>query len=256
MCIIFFSYKSHPQYKLIVAANRDEFYKRATKLATFWDDCPSILGGRDLEQNGTWMAIKKNGSFGMVTNYRDFSLVKEKAFTRGNLVKDYLMNNEFVEDYLDKIKNDREKYNPFNLILGDNEKLYYYSNVEDEIKKIYPGIYGVSNHLLDTPWPKILRGKRAFQNIVKRKSLIEPEELFKILSDDVIAEDKKLPNTGIDIDLERMLSPIFIKSPDYGTRAQTVLLIDNDDKVTFIERSLVNVKDDKWNTRDYEFKTG
>ncbi len=254
MCIIFFAYKSHPQYKLILAANRDEFYERPTKTADLWEDYPDILGGRDLEKMGTWMAIDKQGRFGAVTNYRDFSLHKKESLSRGNLVKDYLTNNKDIKDYLKEIKDNKDKYNPFNLILGDEKNLYYYCNVENDIKKIQSGIYGLSNHLLDTPWPKISRGKEIFKSIIKHSKEIEIDMLFNMLRDDIRAKDSELPNTGVGTEWERILSPIFIKSPNYGTRASTVLLVENSGKVIFVEKSLVDSQLDKWRKTSHIFR--
>lgn len=253
MCIIFFAYKSCPQYKLVFAANRDEFYKRPTENARFWSDYPDVLAGRDLEQNGTWMGISKNGEFSAITNYRDFSLLIDNALSRGNLVKDFLVKRRSPKTYMEKVKLQNHKYNPFNLLVGNISSLYYYSNVEDEIKELKPGIYGLSNSLLDTLWPKLIRGKKAFREIINSQAKIKPEELYSILFDSWAPKDEELSNTGIGLEWERVLSSIFIESPDYGTRAATVLLIDNKNHVTFIEKSLVNSDTKEWKQVKYEF---
>ncbi|MTI20496.1 NRDE family protein [Fulvivirga sp. RKSG066] len=235
MCLILFAHKVHPKYKLIVAANRDEFYARQTQPAQFWEDNPEILAGRDLEAGGTWMGINKSGSISMLTNYRDLSNIKAEAPSRGHLVSDFLTNNDNSESYLKKVESSGESYNGFNLICGNSDELHYYGNYQQGVHKITPGFYGLSNALLDTPWPKVERGKSKLENIVSKD--FEVETLFETLYDDIKAEDKNLPDTGVGLEMERMLSPMFIKSPKYGSRCSTVLLIDNDDQITFVERT-------------------
>ena len=160
MCLIFLSLHQHPNYKLIVAANRDEFYARKTVPAEFWVDHPQLVGGRDLEAVkpdgtcGTWMAVNKNGRIAMVTNYRDLKNIKSKAPSRGHLVTDYLLSDEHPEKYLKSIEKNAALYNGFNLIVGSAEELFYLSNYRDGIVKIPNGFHGLSNHLLDTPWPR------------------------------------------------------------------------------------------------------
>lgn len=253
MCIIFFAYKSHPQYKMILAANRDEFYNRPTDIAKYWDDNTNILGGRDLKEMGTWMAINKNGRFGALTNYRDLSLYKEEALSRGNLVRKFLEGNEPIFKYLKRVQENKEAYNTFNIILGDMSSLYYYSNVENEIKELKFGIYGLSNHLLDTAWPKVERGKKKLEKVVLENGKINEERFFDILSDKWKPEDKDLPDTGVEIEWEKTLSSVFIESPNYGTRASTILLIDNNNHVTFIEKGLVDISEKRWEKSRYEF---
>lgn len=253
MCIIFFAYKAHPQYKLVFAANRDEIYERPTKSAEFWKDYPNVLAGRDLEKNGTWMGISKRGDFSAITNYRDFSLLIDDPISRGNLVKDYLIKGYSPKTYMEKIKDERQKYNPFNLLVGNTSALYYYSNVDNKIKEIRPGIYGLSNALLDTPWPKIIRGKKRFKEMINSNREIDFSDLYRILFDKWSPKDEELPDTGIGIRRERILSSIFIESPNYGTRASTLLLIDVKNHVTFIEKSLKNISTREWNEVKYEF---
>ncbi len=253
MCIIFFAYEKHPQYKLILAANRDEFYRRPTAPAGFWKDAPDVLAGRDLEKMGTWMGINKNGRFGAVTNYRDLSLIKENSLSRGNLVKNYITSDESIEEYINKIKAEKDLYNPFNLLIGDVSELYYYSNIEDKVKRLNPGVYGLSNHLLNTLWPKVKRAKEKLEETIYHGEALDIERLFDILFDKWTPKDKDLPDTGVSLEWERTLSPIFIESSDYGTRASTVLLIDKDNHVTFIEKSLINTTKKKWKESRFEF---
>ena len=256
MCLILFNYKKHPRYKLILAANRDEFYKRPTAIANFWEDNPKIIAGRDLEANGTWMGInKKNGKLAMLTNYRDLSNLKENAPTRGLLVSDYLTNDQTAEQYHASVEVKLSEYNGFNMILGDADNLYYTSNYfEGGLKKIPEGNYGLSNHLLNTEWPKVKIGKLKLAAISEEKNF-EVEHLFEALYDDEIAPDNQLPDTGIGIEKERWLSSIFIKSPEYGTRCTSIILIDKNDKVLFAERTY-DPMSYEYDTKYYKFKMG
>jgi len=235
MCLIFLALNQHPTYKLIVAANRDEFYTRKTAVANFWEDYPTILGGRDLEASGTWMAITKNGKIGLVTNYRDPANIDPNAPSRGQLVLDFLVNGDTPEAYLNKVSQRAVRYNGFNLLTGYPDELWYLSNYGNGLQKLQSGIYGLSNHLLDTPWPKVHRGKEKFSNAIK-DSVVEPERLFELLYDEQRAEDQALPNTGIGLERERALSSMFIKTNGYGTRCSTVILVSHDNQVLFSER--------------------
>lgn len=235
MCLIFLSLQNHPQYKLVIAANRDEFYQRKTAPATYWEDHPEILGGRDLEAHGTWMAMNKNGRIAMVTNYRDIKNSKALAPSRGALVTDYLLANESSREYLEQVENRSQAYNGFNLIVGSAEELWYHSNYKKGIHSLSHGLHGLSNHLLDTPWPKVARGLASMKSVLADPE-IDPAKLFEVLFDDQVAADNTLPDTGIGLERERALSAMFIKSPGYGTRCSTVVLIDKNDNVYFAER--------------------
>jgi uncharacterized protein with NRDE domain len=236
MCLIFLSLKNHPTYKLIIAANRDEFYKRKTAPARFWEDYPDIIGGRDLEAFGTWMAMNKNGKIGLVTNYRDPANINPKAPSRGQLVSDFLVNDDSTKEYLTGLSQRASHFNGFNLLTGNPDELWYLSNYRQGIHMLAPGVYGLSNHLLDTPWPKVQRGKEKFGRTIS-DSIIEPDLLFELLYDEQQAVDHLLPNTGIGLDRERALSSMFIKTNGYGTRCSTVVLVDNQNEVLFSERT-------------------
>lgn len=251
MCLIFISVQDHPTYKLIIAANRDEFYQRKTAPASYWQDHPEILGGRDLEAQGTWMAMNKNGRIAMVTNYRDIRNIKPVAPSRGALVTDFLLDGSSPENYLGHVESKGQKYNGFNLVVGSGEELWYNSNYKQGVHKLSAGLHGLSNHLLDTPWPKVERG------LDKMKSLLtQPQpsidSLFSVLFDDMIAADDKLPDTGVGLERERMLSSMFIKSPGYGTRCSTVVLIDRADHVNFSER-VFDLQTFEFMQRDFQF---
>ncbi len=252
MCLIFLAINDHPTYKLIVAANRDEFYERKTAPAHFWEEYPNILGGRDLEASGTWMAVSKQGKVSMVTNYRDTHNINPKAPSRGQLVSDFLLNGEKPGEYLSRVELKSKAYNGFNLVVGSADELHYYSNYKRKSEKIMPGLHGLSNHLLDTPWPKVTSGIEKMKLELASKD-IDPVKLFNLLYDDRTAADEKLPDTGVGIERERMLSSIFIKSPTYGTRCSTVILIDHRNTVVFSER-VYNLHTFDHTTQTFQFK--
>lgn len=241
MCLIFLSVNEHPNYKLIVAANRDEFYARKTTAAEFWKNHPEILGGCDLEAVkpdgtcGTWMAVNKYGRIAMVTNYRDLKNIKSNAPSRGHLVTDFLLAKETPENYLRGIEPRAGEYNGFNLVVGSADGLFYLSNYKKGVDKISSGLHGLSNHLLDTPWPKVSKGKEKMK-VLFASDKIETEKILNTLRDEHQAPDDQLPDTGVGLERERMLSSMFIKLPNYGSRCSTVVTIDRDNKVEFTER--------------------
>lgn len=235
MCLIFIGLKNHPKYKLIVAANRDEFYARKTAPASYWEDHPGILGGRDLEANGTWLGMTKSGRVCMVTNFRDPKNLHAKAPSRGKLVTDFLLDVVSGEKYLERVQGHAKKYNGFSLIAGTVDSLYYFSNYGDGIVLLNSGLFGLSNHLLETPWPKVEKGKSEIQRLLKSPA-IDANDLFNVLSDETISDDASLPDTGVGLERERSLSAAFIKSPGYGTRSSTVIIVDYNNRVTFHER--------------------
>jgi uncharacterized protein with NRDE domain len=238
MCLILFAVACHPRYRLVLAANRDEFYQRPTEAAMFWNDFPNVLAGRDLLSSGTWLGISKTGRLAAVTNFRDPNQsTGEKS--RGFLVSNFLSNTHPIAEYLSQIQSQKDEYAGFNLLTADfsrSNEIFYFSNREDAVKAINPGVYGLSNHLLDTPWPKVLKGKSKLQKTLENEEL-SVDSIFEMLADRTIAEVKDLPDTGIGKEREKVLSPAFIEASDYGTRCSTVILIDNDNQVKFIEKS-------------------
>lgn len=235
MCLILFAYKVHPAYPLIVAANRDEFYERRSAPVGFWEDASQVLAGRDLKEGGTWLGITREGKFAAITNYRDPATFRTGAPSRGRLIKNYLCGSSNAEAYIKKISGRAGLYNGFNLICADSKDLFVYSNRAD-MQKLAAGIYGLSNRFLDTPWPKVVRGKKALAAAMMEKGDALEAALFKILADRKIAPDNKLPSTGVGLEWERALSAIFIESPGYGTRSSTVLLIGKNKWVKFVEK--------------------
>ncbi|MFS0688798.1 NRDE family protein [Sporosarcina sp. 179-K 8C2 HS] len=240
MCLINFHFQDHPNYRLIVAANRDEFYERPTAPAHFWEDKPYLLAGRDLLQRGTWLGVTKNGRFAALTNYRDASEQTKDVRSRGEIVTGFLDSNVTAAEFLKLLQQKRAEYAGFNVIVGTADELLYYSNIENEVKKVSPGTHGLSNHFLDTRWPKVVKGKKGIRKLVEQNRIIKPEELFDVLQDAEPFPDEQLPNTGVGEQWERVLSSLFIKSDRYGTRSATVLLIDHENNITFVERTYQN----------------
>ena len=220
---------------MIVAANRDEFYARPTQPASRWEDS-EILAGKDLQAGGTWLGVHPQGRWSALTNYRDPVREQQRSLSRGKLVLDYLESTGSPDQYLAQVHQERDQYNGYNLLTGNEHDLYYYSNVAGEIKQLEPGLYGLSNHLLDTPWPKVERGKSLFHEAIQQDEL-DVERLFQLLTDTVKPADDALPNTGVPLAWERLLSPMFIQAEGYGTRCSTVLTIDYAGRVEFYERT-------------------
>ena len=237
MCLILFAWRSHPQYKLLVAANRDEFYARPTAPAHFWNDAPHILAGRDLEQGGTWLGITTSGRFAALTNVRKLQ-APLGTLSRGLLVSDYLNSDATPEQFLHKLQPELSNYSPFNILLGDGEHLYYGNSAGDACE-LQPGVYGLSNAALDTPWPKVATGKQALHQLITQEVMAtEPdaEQLFELLADNNQANDTELPDTGVGIALEKQLSPRFIHFDTYGTRCSTVVMQSHSGEIVFLEK--------------------
>ncbi len=236
MCLIVFALNHNPNYKFIFAANRDEFYNRPASPAKFWDVYPNLLAGKDLKEGGTWMGVTKQGSFAAITNYRDLHNLKLNAPTRGNLVKDFLINDSSIESFSNNLISNGKNYNGFNLLFGNFDNLFFFSNYWNAIQKIENGIHGLSNHLLDTNWFKVVKSKNIFEQTIKKENF-SSEDIFEILSDTSLSPDDELPDTGLDYEKEKMISSIFIKTPEYGTRCSTVITVDKNNFVNFNERT-------------------
>jgi uncharacterized protein with NRDE domain len=239
MCLILIANRADPRYPLMVAANRDEFFRRPTAAADYWLDAPNVLGGRDIEKGGTWLAIARDGRWAAVTNFRDGIKSAPGTRSRGELVANFLVESLPPEAYLSAVQPVADRYPGFNLLAGNQHGLHYLSNRQREPRMLGPGIYGLSNALLDTSWPKVDRGKIALRAALSESTGCDGliETLLNALSDRTVSEDHELPNTGIAKDLEKRLSAAFIGIPGYGTRASTVLLIARDGEVHFRERS-------------------
>lgn len=252
MCLILFAYQHHPNYPLIIAANRDEYYARPTAPAQYWNDAPHILAGRDLKERGTWMGVTVHGQVAALTNYRDPLRHCPTAVSRGHLVSNFLRSNAAPADYLQAVVGQAEQYNGFNLLVGHYRSLWYYSNRQGEIQQLQPGVYGMSNHLLNTPWPKLESGRQQLAQCLAQTDIAE-EDLWSILASRQQPPDDELPATGVGLEWERRLAPAFIISPEYGTRSSTILLIDNNDQVKLIERTY-HPTHSSWQEVSYKFK--
>lgn len=230
----------HSDHPLILLANRDEFYERASANAAVWEDHPNVFAGRDLVGGGTWLGVTSNGRFAAVTNYRD-PAAPTGVVSRGKLVSEFLTNDVRAADYAAEISAKGADYSGFNLIVGEvtsgDSDIVYLSNRGRSPVKIGPGIYGLSNHLLDTPWPKVQKGKYELERLIATGA--GREAMFTLLSDRTPAEDGELPSTGIGYEREKALSSIFISTDDYGTRCSTVLTADRDGKFDLEERVFV-----------------
>ncbi len=234
--MIVIAYRVHPFYPLIVAANRDEYFDRPTAPADFWPDAPQVLGGRDLKQGGTWLGVTKAGRFAAVTNYRDPGSVRAGTPSRGRLVADFLVGDDSPAFYTEKLAAQGHRYNGFNLLCGDREEIWYCSN-QGPRRRLTPGIYGLSNALLDTPWPKVNKAKKAMREAMQLKRGGLDQALFRMLADRKMAPDHRLPHTGVSREWEKILSAVFIHSPVYGTRSSTIIRMAVNGRLTFIEKS-------------------
>jgi len=238
MCLILLSFLNNSQYPLVVAANRDEAYTRPSACAAFWTDFPQVYGGRDLEMGGAWMGITRSGRFAAVTNYRDGQPKGIAPRSRGDLVGAYLTGNLPPQPYLRSVHVRQSEYAGFGILAGDLEALWFLSNYGNSIEAVAPGLHGLSNHLLDTPWPKVADGKRELAALINNDSDALPEKLFAMLADRSVAAPAALPDTGVGILREKQLGPKFIAVDDrYGTRASTVLIVNRQRQVIYAERS-------------------
>ncbi|SHK04312.1 NRDE family protein [Rhodothermus profundi] len=236
MCLVLWAYRQHPRYWLVLAANRDEFYERPTAPAHWWTEAPHVLAGQDLEAGGAWLGISRRGRLALVTNYREPDRRAAGRRSRGWLTRDFLLGDEPPASYLQHVLAGSTAYNGFNLLVGDAETLVYGSNRREGIDVLAPGLYGLSNHLLGTRWPKVTRGLERFRRILQTDP-VDPEALLALLADRTPAPDEALPETGLGYAWERRLSAIFVATPLYGTRSSTVLLWSWEGTLTFVERT-------------------
>ncbi len=236
MCVILFAVGAHPRYPLVVAANRDEWFHRPTAVAAFWADVPSVFAGRDLEQQGTWMGISRSGRFAAVTNVREGGPARADARSRGALVSSFLTGTDAPDSFAVMVAQQGTRYNGFNLLAGDRAQLMYLSNRGGTPVVVPPGVHGLSNHLLNTAWPKVQQGKARLAAALEADEIDIPK-LFDILGDRSPAPAESLPDTGVAPERERVLSALHVLAGDYGTRTATVLLVGSDDRVVCLERS-------------------
>ena len=235
MCLILFAYRVVPGAPLIVAANRDEYFAREAAPAGRWTDHPEILAGRDLSGGGTWLGVSTGGRFAALTNFRNPATHRNDAPSRGALVKDFLTGRMAAGAYVDSLAREAKPYNGFCLLVADGHHLFYYSNRAEAPLEVEPGIHGLSNHLLDTPWPKVVKGRAALERLTR--SPFSVDDHLTLLDDTVPAEERDLPDAGADAERERRLSSLRILSAIYGTRCSTVVRLTEAGAIDFAERT-------------------
>jgi len=236
MCLLVVAWRSHPRYRLVVAGNRDEFHERPTAALGWWSDAPEVLGGRDLRAGGTWLALARSGRFGLVTNFRDANGAPPSAPSRGQLVPGYLRGQPAAAAFLRALQPSIGDYAGFNLLLGDAHELHYCCNVgERPPRKLEPGIYGLSNHRLDEPWPKLVRTRERFVAALAQRDP-DPADLFALLADPTPAPHGSPPDTGLPAELQQALSAPFVRHDQYGTRCSTIVLVEHGGRTLVLER--------------------
>lgn len=253
MCLILFALDCHPDYQLIMAANRDESYQRHTLAAQFWDEHPQLLAGRDMQAGGTWIGMNRNGRLAALTNLRSNRPFRNDAPSRGTLVRDFALGNESQETFLESLMQKAQGMNGFNLLFGVPERLLYYSSLSNRSSPIPAGVHGLSNECLNGNWPKIGRGKSLLKRALEEEKALNKESLFALLCDHHTAADADLPDTGVGLEMERILSPLFIISDSYGTRSSTLLLVKKNGDVQYSERSYFSGTTEIEQQRDYQF---
>jgi uncharacterized protein with NRDE domain len=234
MCLLTFALDVHPEYSFVFAANRDEFFDRPTRRAHFWSDAPDVLGGIDIRAGGTWCGIRRDGRFACVTNFREPPVPADGRISRGLLTRSFLTGTLSPESFVRQVNQDGASYAGFNLVVGDRSAIHYVSNRAPGPGALDAGIYGLSNELLDTPWPKVTRAKEGLRDAIAGPT-VSTDRLFDLLRDETIAPDDSLPDTGFGRAWERVLSPVFISTSEYGTRCSTVILLRRDGRITFEE---------------------
>lgn len=236
MCLIALAWNVHPDYPLVIAANRDEFHDRPAAAAGYWAEAPQVFGGRDLSQGGSWLALSTAGRLACVTNVRRMQPPNPAAPSRGRLVASFVQGRQSAADFADRLAAQAQDYAGFNLLLWDGSELRYVGNQPRFASQaVAPGVHALSNASLNTPWPKARRLRRAMEDWLAGGKAA-PDALLRALGDDAPATDAELPDTGVGLELERLLSAPFIRSPRYGTRASTALLLGRDGRAQFVER--------------------
>jgi len=248
MCLILIASNAHPHYRLIIAANRDEWRTRPTAALHYWRTDPKILAGRDLQAGGTWLGIAGNGRIAAVTNLRCGSTTFDKPRSRGQLVSEFLRQNTATESYIAAIDRQREDFNGFNLLVGDQTGLWRYCSADSSTTQLGDGIHCISNGLPSEQWPKTERSQQLLAQALKSEPP-SPSSLLKLLQDSWQPPDEKLPQTGVNLELERQLAPIFVQGGDYGTRSSSLLVIEHNGRWQFLERNF-----DRNTSADREFQ--
>lgn len=236
MCLITFAWRVNAQTPLLLAANRDEFHARPAAAAHWWEESPGVFGGRDLTQGGGWLAVSRHNRLAAVTNVRRMVPPSASAPSRGSLVAEFVTSSQSARSYAESLAQKSSGYSGFNLLLYDGEDLLHLTNQPDFlVQAVSPGIHGLSNATLDTPWPKLTRVTSGLSSWMQQPSG-NPSDLFQLLGDPRPAADAELPDTGVGLELERLLSSPFILSPQYGTRCSSVVKFSSVGPQEFIER--------------------
>ena len=255
MCLILFAWQAHPLYPLVVAANRDEFHNSLSAAADWWSDAPDLLAGRDLQAGGTWMGISRSGRFAAITNYRESQEPEPPLeFSRGHLVRNYLTSNEPAEEHAWRLKEVGEAYRGFSLLLGDGEDLVCTSNRIEEPLRIVPGSHALSNHLLDTDWPKAHHGRLRLDELLQTDRT-DAESLLDVLADRSLVPGEEPEAFDLRLAPERLTRLAFVMSPTYGTRSSTVLLLDRTGEVEYVERQF-DAQGNALGTARFVFESG
>jgi len=235
MCIVFLAIEQHPDFPIILAANRDEFHRRNSLGLHIWPQHQGVIGGRDRQAGGSWLLASPDGKFATVTNIRE-GVPESAPLSRGEIPLQFVTADEPVA-YLEQLAARRSQYAGFNLLAGDSEQVWYFNSKTGLRESLKPGLYGLSNGRLDTDWPKVREGKQGFARLVTTIGGPDIPALFKLLSNTTQADSAELPDTGVPQQWEQLLSSIFIRHPQYGTRCSTLLLRDNAGSATLIERN-------------------
>jgi len=236
MCLILFAWQTHPHYPLVVAANRDEFHDRPAAAADYWREAPGLLAGRDLKAGGTWLGITRHGRFAAITNYREpQGMELQLEHSRGHLVRDFLLDKAAPAEYAIRLQGHADYYRGFSVLLGEPDALIYVSNRSEKTIAVIAGSHGLSNHLLDTDWPKVHCGRARLDALLENDRM-DPEALLELLADRNVVSGGEPPGLELGLAPELISRKMFIVSPEYGTRSSTVLLVDRDGGVKLVER--------------------
>ncbi len=255
MCVILLSLHVSSKYPFVLAANRDEYYRRPSATAQFWSDCPDLLGGRDLEAGGTWLGINRTGQFAAITNHFDPASTDIAPRSRGEIVSTFLQSDKTVDQFAEQLRRSDNQYNGYGLLFGDFSTLYYHSNKTALTTTLCCGIHALSNSLINSPWPRVQAGRLKLQQAVEKDQDLLLEHLFDILIDQqsssVSSHGKNQSSTHF---RHPANAPMFIRTKDYGTRSSTVILVDHELNVVFEERTYGDNHEDNQVRRQFGFQ--